>query len=201
MKDEIEALASWFSIVAAASYTFTIGYLDVLKIPINPSPDETFLFYLRATLLSNQGIHGFFRIFGPLLLFILFMKIYRSIRASECCKAGLKALLLDGSALILGLLLISGWCLWSFEQGRNSLNTPTANTFFPEAYREIKTKSATGETSEMKLFRLAWIADKKYFWLDCNQSQPQLIGVEDEKSFFTRRLGPGSIDTICKPGG
>lgn len=202
MKEEIEAVASWLSILIAASYTFTIGYLDALKIPANPSPTEAFSFYLRAILTSDHGGHGVLLIFGPLVLFIVFIKIFRLIQSTECFKAGLKRSVLDFIALALGLAAITGWCHWSFNEGHGSLNKPSAGTFFPEAYRNIKATDMDGkEKMEKKSFRLAWISEKKYFWLDCNKSQPQLVGVENELEFFVRRLGPGSIDTICNIGG
>lgn len=190
LKKELEVVASWFSILVAASYTFTIGYIDVLKIPVTPSPAEAFSFYLRATLLNGSTFAGFFRIFGPLFIFIGFAQLSRSSETWPIFQGRFKRVLKNALALVAGVLLIWAWCFWQFNQGRESLETSSAASNFPEAYRSRVVKDANP-------LRLAWISDKKYFWLECDKSQPQLIGIENEKEFYVRRLGPHSGHTVC----
>lgn len=195
MKEELEVIASWFTIVVAAAYTFTVGYLDVLKVPINPSPIDAFSFYLRATLLSDHGFQGVLRVFGPLAFFIIFIKGFRFLKNLDFFKRRWRGIALNSSTFLVGVAVICYWSAQSFDQGRKSLSTSEAGSYFPKASRSAKNKA---NDSELKEYRLAWISDGQYFWLDCDPAQPQLIGVESDVEIFVRRLGPDANTTICK---
>ena len=181
-------MAAWFSILVAASYAFTLGYIDTLKTPITPSATEPFLFYFRAVLLNGASINVVLKIWIPLILFITYIKICR------CCiylrpKTKLLKCAKDIICLILAAIIISAWCTCSFRKGQKALDTSEENSFFPEAYKAI---------TDTQLLRLVWISENKFFWwVDCNPNQPQLTGVENGKEFFIRRLGDQYSRTIC----
>lgn len=89
---------------------------------------------------------------------------------------------------LLGVCLLSAWCALSFNHGKDSLSSEKSESFFPEAYMNSKYE---------KTYRLAWITGENFFWLDCNEIQPQLIGVRNDIQFYIRRLGANAINTIC----
>jgi len=182
LEEDIKNITSWFLILVAASYSFTLGYLETLKIPITPYPIEAFYFYFRAWLSGEHCFKGFFYTFVPLFVLLIFSK------AQICCrrKFNKNRCLVDIGLISLLTILAWWWCNYSFHLGTQN----PKKSSLPKAYQ-------THHDNDQLL--LAWISGDKIFWIDCNNSSTKkLIGVKDGKEFFVRDLGYGDdAKRIC----
>lgn len=183
LEEEFKKITSWFLILVAASYSFTLGIFDTLKIPITPNPIESFYFYFRGWLIGGNFLKGFLFIFGPLILLFVISKIqscfHRKFNDYKCW--------LDIVAILLVTLVVWGWCNYSFYLGKQN----PQKSSLARAYQ-------THHDNDQLL--LAWISGDKIFWIDCNNSSTKkLIGVRDDKEFFVRYLGYGDdVKRICE---
>ncbi len=167
------------AIFLVGSYSFTLGYMEYLKIPETPE-------YLEA---SNFFIRAVFR--SEILTFIavlLFAVAIFDIIPCLCEKLPLKSCL--KLKYFPSVVLITAFGFGMYLLGEASPEGKKG--IYPRAVLFIDNDEIPKEK------RIVWFGKKVTYYLDCEPFQPEIRGVNDErKVVFSRRIDNDLDSSVC----
>ena len=180
----IQRMGGIAAIFITASYSFTLGYIEYLKIPETPEYLEATNFFIRAVLYAGMG-KALLYVMLPILVFLVLVYtleciLEKFLKRKKRCKSFTMYLIL------IFLTIAYSLCMYCF--GRESLKNSKGSAF-PIALLWEKSQERV---------RIVWLGKKAVYYLRCNSIKPELRGVDDErKIIFARSLDEDSSSRLC----
>ncbi len=180
----IQQVSAVAIIFVAASYSFTLGYIEYLKIPETPEYLEAANFFIRAILYAGKGAAFLVTLLICFFLALIFgIEKLISKRFEGNCKSFIMYLVF--------IFLTTTLALYMYCWGENSLKNKEGPVF-PMALLSEKSSEK---------YRIVWFGKKATYYLRCGAEfiESELRGVNDErKIIFSRRVPEDSSPDLCK---
>ncbi len=186
----IKQVSAMAIVFVAVSYSFTLGYIEYLKIPETPEYLEATNFFIRAIFYAGRGT-ALLYVMLPICGFLTL--IYTTDFIVECLGKHIPDCWKDnGKSFAMYLVFIFSTTMLAFCMyclGKESLDSKE-EAIFPMAILSERNSEEN---------RIVWFGKKATYYLECNPNQLELRGVNDEeKIIFSRQIFGTAVSNFCK---